>query len=261
MPIGVRVQYKSAEWKNPKIDLTGALFHSPSCFHLPPIRVCSLSFRDLKRLSCLEAAHFFRLNVAGEAFGIDCMRRASDSLLRELGISEYRDRLLAEEASHTKAFLFALHSLGENSKVEKSMLGQPKELASIENFLDFFSAIFIFEFVTTRVSEVIARDQNVDEGIRALHAYHVADERHHLRVTSHILRELSKIVASDIRKAAFDRTVAWSEILARAFFPAVALVEFSDECVKESFSFSFHSGPERNFFELARSSVKKALTR
>lgn len=130
------------------------------------------------RLTLLEAANFFSLNIAGER---ELMSGLAQRLYkgRPAFISNYLQHFLEEENAHTAVFARFCIDYGGGIFPDRQVRFPREFLRGEEEFL-FFARILIFEEVAHFYNRAMAVDPEVWPLAREINRYHAEDESRHI---------------------------------------------------------------------------------
>lgn len=146
-----------------------------------------LSEADRRKLSFLEAAHFFSLNIHGEKTlieGVEARIGGGSPVL-----DRYLRHLLAEEIEHTAVFRRFCLDYAETISPDRRV-AFPRETAEGEEEFLFYAQVLVFEELVDAFDRRIAADTRVAPIARAIHGYHHGDEKRHLAFGRAVVRDL-----------------------------------------------------------------------
>ncbi len=137
-----------------------------------------LSDEQRWRLTLLEAANFFSLNIAGER---ELMSGLAQRLYRgrPAFISNYLQHFLEEENAHTAVFARFCLDYGGGIFPDRQVRF-PREFLRGEEELLFFARVLIFEEVAHFYNKAMSGDPEVWPLARDINRYHAEDETRHI---------------------------------------------------------------------------------
>jgi hypothetical protein len=139
-----------------------------------------------RRLAFHEAVHLASLNVHGERALIE---RAAALLGRGAGpFHEFLAHLVEEESRHLAAFAGFCHRYAGALHPDRQ-LALPRAWAEGEEELVLLARVLVFEELVDAHDRALARDARLAPVVRALHAWHHADEARHLAFGRRAVRE------------------------------------------------------------------------
>jgi hypothetical protein len=148
----------------------------------------ALDERTQCRLSFLECANFFALNIHGERALMEGLARRLYA--RELAAhSHYLHHFLAEENEHMTWFAgFCQRYAGKIYADRKLVL--PREHAPGEEDILFFARVLMFELIVDGYNQRMAKDERLHPLVREINFRHHEDESRHLAFGRLVVEDL-----------------------------------------------------------------------
>ncbi|WP_149830780.1 diiron oxygenase [Streptomyces tailanensis] len=161
-----------------------------------------LSREQLHTLSRCESINFYSLNVHGiRELLIEVTRRIHTSGFETP--SEFFHHFIGEENEHM--WFFAEFCLRYGGKMYRQPAGPAAEIprSNVESLL-VFARILIFEELVDHFNAKMARDDRLDDTIRAINRIHHQDESRHIAFG----RELVSVLFEDVKQTATPEELA-----------------------------------------------------
>lgn len=149
----------------------------------------SLDESAQRNLAFFETAGFFSLILHGERPLLEGMSHRMYTLEKSLTVNEYLHHFVDEENKHMMMFSTYLRRYVGKVYPEKKIPFQ-KDTAPGEDDIAFFAKVLVVEELSDYYNVVMAKDERLDEVVRAVNHTHHVDEARHIHFGRQYLKQL-----------------------------------------------------------------------